>query len=157
TNTLTVNVGVGSTVAFSGNTTALTNIGTGTGNGFVLNGGTLRLDDTGTNVANRLATGSTVFMRSGTLDVLGGSSTPTYTVGTLGNTTATGMTVIGATPGSAGVPTLKFANIPSGANTAFSPRLSTFSVFRFEAGSGVLGTDAVITFAGTPGLGNNGL
>ena len=157
TNTLALTVTNGSYLKLSGVAAATTNIATS--NGINIIGGTMLLDNTSTKVATRLATGSTILMRSGTLEVLGNSEATTYTLGGL-STASTGMAgvnVIRVNPSNAvdaGVPTVTFANGASG--VGFSLRPTTFMVLQFES-TGVLGTDAKITFTGNPFTGANGL
>lgn len=151
-NLLSLNLTSGSTTVLDGSTTAITNLGA-----VNLNGGTLRLDNSTTSVSTRLATTAPILLRSGTLELLGGTSTETFNVGALGGSSTAGVNTIRVTATGSAVPTLRFANDKTGTNTAFSTRFSTFNVLRFESGSGELGTDVKIAFVGTPGLGNNGL
>lgn len=137
----------GSTLTLQGDSVANTNLGT-----TLLAGGTLKLDNSAVNVANRYSATAGLTFSSGTLNFIGGSTATTYGLGGLTGGTTAGTNTIRLNPTGGVAPTVNFAN-----TGAFSTRLSTFSAWRFETTSGNLGTDAAVTFTGTPFLGANGL
>jgi autotransporter-associated beta strand protein len=148
-NLLVTRITNGSTLTFTGNSVANTNIGT-----MQIAGGTLRFDNSVTNIANRSSATAPLTFSSGVLDLRGGSAATTYNFGQLSGGTTAGVNTILLEPNAGVVPTANFS-YPSG---SFSTLLSNSSVWRFQTTSGNLGTGALVTFgAGTPNLGINGL